>query len=152
MGRDVPPKRGRRRDGGCLLSWRGSTLSVVGLGRTSGSLRGVGVDPRHLSAAVADGHKFDLPRVDHHGTVGRQGGHGELRPGGSALASRDASSTRATPTPNLAWSLGDGPTHTSQGHVKRLPLVVSRDDDADRMRAAAGGASRTLRSDSHPRA
>jgi len=71
------PQRGRRRDGGCLLSWRGSTLSVVGLGRTSGSLRGVRVDPRHLSAAVADGHVFDLARR-RSARQPRQCGPGEL--------------------------------------------------------------------------
>jgi len=87
------PQRGRRRDGGCLLSWRGSTLSVVGLGRTSGSLRGVGVDPRHLLAAVADGHVFDLPRR-RSSRQPRQSGPGELRPRGSVLAWWDASSTR----------------------------------------------------------
>ena len=86
-------QRGRRRDGGCLLSWRGSTLSVVGLGRTSGSLRGVGVDPRHWSAAVADGHVFVLARR----RSARQPGHGgacELRTRGPVLAWWDASSTR----------------------------------------------------------
>lgn len=75
-----------------------------------------------------------------HGTVGEVATG--LRPKGSVLASWDASSTMATQhsicrgTSPRRW-----PDPRVQSHVKSLLLVVSRDDDADRMRAATGRAT-----------